>query len=328
MELAVIKVGGFGIGGITNEITYCLLKERKWRHLTSIPHVEQCNFGTSVLDNELYVVGGCFNQSLQENIHPFGFRYSPRYNKWSTMAPMQTERCRFSLNEVNGRLYAIGGANETDDFPEDEAEGSACECYDPSTDSWSSICPLPEYRTQHAGASIKFGVGHYLYVSGGLDRDLVLSSMRCYDATEDTWELRAPMLTPRADHIMLAMGQKLYVCGGWRDDSETGNRVLVDTIDSYDVTKDLWEVVTQIPTPRYHAGIVGVDNKIYFIGGFHSDVMFDRDTAAIECYNIETDSWTTGEKYPQDVWEHTCVTMYIPRCREDMEVIAATQNCT
>jgi hypothetical protein len=65
MELAVIKVGGFGIGGITNEITYFLPSVGKWQHLTSIPHVEQCNFGTAVLDNDLYVVGGCFNQSLQ-----------------------------------------------------------------------------------------------------------------------------------------------------------------------------------------------------------------------------------------------------------------------
>lgn len=59
------KVGGFGIGGITNEITYYLPSTGKWRHLTSIPHVEQCNFGTAVLHNDLYVVGGCFNQSLQ-----------------------------------------------------------------------------------------------------------------------------------------------------------------------------------------------------------------------------------------------------------------------
>lgn len=100
MELAVVKVGGFGIGGITNEITYFLPSKGKWKRLTTIPHVEQCNFGTAALDNELYVVGGCFNQSLQENIHPFGFRYSPRYNKWTTMAPMQRERCRFSLNVV------------------------------------------------------------------------------------------------------------------------------------------------------------------------------------------------------------------------------------
>lgn len=76
--MAVLKIGGFGISGVTNEITYSLSTERKWKHLTSIPHVEQCNFGTAVFNNELYIVGGCFNQSLQENIHPFGFKYSPR----------------------------------------------------------------------------------------------------------------------------------------------------------------------------------------------------------------------------------------------------------
>ncbi|XP_049790538.1 kelch-like protein 26 isoform X1 [Schistocerca nitens] len=322
MELAVVKVGGFGIAGITNEITYFLPSVSKWRHLTSIPHVEQCNYGTAVLDNELYVVGGCFNQSLQENIHPFGFRYSPRYNKWTTMAPMQRERCRFSLNVVCGRLYAIGGASEVDD-PDDEEEVSACECYDPQTDSWESIRPLPGHRSQHAGAAMP---GGSLYISGGLDRDLVLSSMLCYDAVTDVWQQRAPMLTPRADHVMLVLGERLYVCGGWFEDADTGNRVLCETIDVYDVSANTWDVVTTVPTPRYHAGIVGVGSKIYFIGGFHSDAMFDRATAAIECYDLETDTWITGEKYPQDIWEHTCVTLYIPRCRDDMEVMATNDS--
>ncbi len=51
--------------------------------MTSVPHVESCNFGCAVLRNELFVVGGCFNQSLQEeeHIHPFGFRYNPRVNR-------------------------------------------------------------------------------------------------------------------------------------------------------------------------------------------------------------------------------------------------------
>ncbi|XP_067013052.1 kelch-like protein 26 [Anabrus simplex] len=325
MELAVVKVGGFGIAGITNEITYFLPSVGKWRHLTSIPHVEQCNFGTAVLDNDLYVVGGCFNQSLQENIHPFGFRYSPRYNKWTTMAPMQRERCRFSLNVVSGCLYAIGGASEED---LSEEETSPCERYDPQTDCWETLRPLPGFRTQHAGATWPRQDGHWLFVSGGLDRDLVLSSVLRYDAETDAWEQRAPMLTPRADHVMLVLGERLYVCGGWFEDLDTGNRVLVDTIDAYDVETDHWEVVTRIPTPRYHAGIVGVDNKIFFIGGFLSDAMFDRATAIIESYNLATDTWTTGDKYPQEIWEHTCVTLYIPRCRDDMEVMASNEGRT
>merc|ERR1719458_1519364 len=74
MEEAVVKVGGFGPHGVTNQITYYLPSTGRWRHLAAVPHVECCNFGTAVLRNELFVVGGCFNQSLQEHIHPFGFR--------------------------------------------------------------------------------------------------------------------------------------------------------------------------------------------------------------------------------------------------------------
>lgn len=328
MELAIVKVGGFGINGITNEITYFLPSKGKWKRLTMIPHLEQCNFGTAVFNNELYVVGGCFNQSLQENIHPFGFRYSPRFNKWMTMAPMQRERCRFSLNVVSDHLYAVGGASEADNDVDEESldEYSAVERYDPSTDCWQPLRSLPGARAQHAGCAWPPMAPDRLIVSGGLEGDIVLSSVRCYNTTNDTWECLASMITPRADHAMLAIGDKIYVCGGWFEDLDTGNRVLVNTIDAYDVNLNSWEVVTDIPTPRYHAGIVSVGTKIYLIGGFHSDAMFDRATAAIECYDITKNLWSTDENYPQEIWEHACVTLYIPKCREDMDVLSASPN--
>ncbi|XP_018320287.1 kelch-like protein 26 [Agrilus planipennis] len=322
MELALLKIGGFGMNGITNEITYCLSSDRKWRHLTSIPHVEQCNFGTAVFNNELYVVGGCFNQSLQEDIHPFGFKYSPRYNKWTTMAPMQIERCRFSLNVVGNKLYAVGGVSELEDITN---EMSACECYDPHSDSWHNIPSLPEHKTQHAGAT--YEKEDLLFVSGGMDRDIVVSTMYCYNSITSTWRTCSPMLTPRADHAMLCLKHKLYVCGGWMEESDTRARILIDSIDAYNILEDSWEVVTRIPTPRYHAGIVIVDNKIYFIGGFSNDDIFDRrDISNIDCYDVEKNVWTTESKYPQVVWEHTCATLYVPKYRDDLEVLDFTSS--
>nr|XP_018918256.1 PREDICTED: kelch-like protein 26 [Bemisia tabaci] len=326
MELALVKVGGFGIAGVTNEITYYLSSVGKWRHLTTIPHLEQCNFGTCVQNNDLYVVGGCFNQSLQENIHPFGFKYSPRYNKWNTIAPMQRERCRFSLNVVADHLYAIGGASEIDVMDGVDSEVSECEKYDPETDTWESIPAMPGYRTQHAGTTWPSG-GDYLFISGGLDGDVVLDSVQRLDTRNSVWESKASLLTPRADHVMLTVNDTLYVCGGWYEDPDNGNRVLADTIDVYDAEADTWRTIARLPTPRYHSGIVTVNNVIYFIGGLLSDAMFDRATAVIECYNIDTGAWTTSEKYPQDLWEHTCITLYIPRCRDDMEVLASNPNC-
>lgn len=220
-------------------------------------------------------------------------------------------------------LYAIGGVSEVEE--EGGEEESACERYDPATDTWRSIRPLGGGRSQHAGCAMP-PPSSSLLISGGLHCYQVLSSVRCYDATTDTWEPRQSLLTPRADHAMLAIGDKIYVAGGWYEDADTTNRILADTIDVYDAALDRWEVVTRVPTPRYHAGIVSVESKIYLIGGFHSDAMFDRATAAIECYDLETDIWITGENYPQDIWEHTCATLYVPKCRDDMDVLTDSKD--
>lgn len=316
MELSLLKVGGFGISGITNEVTYFQNGSKKWRYLTSIPHVEQCNYGTAVLNNELFVVGGCFNQnqSLQENVHPFGFKFNPMTNSWSTMAPMQKERCRFSLSVVGHCLFAVGGVGESGDLESTDQ----CERYNCITDSWSSITHIPRARAQHAGVSFK----QYLFISGGLEQDLVLNCLYRYDTETDQWEAKAPLLTPRADHSMVCYKDKLYISGGWHEDETTGTRVLVDSIDCYNIYSDSWETVTNVPTPRYHAGIVVIGSWLYIVGGFHSDTTFDRASGVVECYNMETNIWTVGAHYPQDIWEHSCATLFVPRCRDDLEVIA------
>lgn len=321
MELVLLKVGGFGLSGVTNEITYYLPSAGRWKYLTSIPHVEQCNFGTAVLGNELYVVGGCFNQSLhQENVHPFGFRYNALAGEWSTMAPMRWERCRFALCVARDHLYAVGGAGEVlgdVDAPED---GEAhCERYDPLTDIWMPVAPLPGARTQHAGAAW----GPYLFVSGGLNADSVLSALLRYDTRSDSWETMMPMSTPRADHSMVVYGDRLVVCGGWYEDGGTGTRVLAESVESYDIAANTWTAVTTVPTPRYHAGVAVLGSWLYTVGGFHSDTTFDRASGIVERFDLDGSlGWEEAEPYPQDIWEHVCCTLFVPRCRDDLDVIS------
>lgn len=106
------------------------------------------------------------------------------------------------------------------------------------------------------------------------------------------------------------------------------NRRLIDTIDVYDPTERSWTVMTTIPTPKYHAGIVAVEMRVYVIGGFYSDSMFDRASSTIECYDIGRNEWAMLERYPQNIWECSCVALYIPKFRDDMEVMIdeATAN--
>nr|XP_029736284.1 kelch-like protein 22 [Aedes albopictus] len=369
LELAIIKIGGFDLSGITNEITYCFPGEGvnssgqasssssqttstgkvklsrhhsnpesssdsatirfvdrtkrkdvklngKWRYLTTIPHIKQSNFGVVVLNNHLYVIGGCYDISLEEYIHPFGFRYCPIKNKWETIAPLQQDRCRFSLNVVGHSLIAVGGNSEMDD--DGDRSVSTCEQYDPVADKWTYIESLPEYRTQHAGAAF----GATLYVSGGLDLyGAVLNSLWSYYSFNEKWEKLPNMLHPRADHVMFTINRKLYVCGGWYEIN--GQRVLAESIDCYDLfsKSPAWHQVTRIPTPKYHAGIVAVQEKIYIIGGFCSDDIFRHTAASVECYDVVEDRWYNLKKYPKNIWEHTCANLYIPKYRDDMEVI-------
>lgn len=69
-----------------------------------------------------------------------------------------------------------------------------------------------------------------------------------------------------------------------------------------------------------------MNKKIYLIGGYRSESMFAKETANIECYDIDSNTWTTLEKYPQDIWEHSCATLYIPKCRDDLEVLARSES--
>ncbi|XP_054164415.1 kelch-like protein 13 [Oppia nitens] len=325
MELAVIKVGGFSDNGVTNDITYYLESEKKWKYLSRIPHVEQCNFGMTIHRNQLYVVGGCFNsvQSLEENVHPFGFKYNPLCNNsgnpWSTIAPMHKERCRFTLTAVANYLYAIGGASDTE-FPDiDDDLYISGEIYFPETNDWGPMASLPvPYRSQHSAVAYN----HYIYISGGLDQDIVLKDLIRYNTITDEYDSNmSPMLCERADHTMIVFNNKIYVFGGWFEAPITGLRVLANTIDCYDILNDSWSVIADIPTPRYYAGIVNKGSIVYIIGGFHSDNTFDRTSGLIESFDLVSHMWNHSlDDYPQDIWEHQCCTLFVPKYRDDLVV--------
>lgn len=129
-----------------------------------LPSLSTGNFGTAVLNNELFIVGGAYDVCLKEYIHPFGFRYYPLHDSWVSIAPIQLDRCRFSLNAVGKQhLYAVGGILEVDDASEEALSRiSNVERYDIVSNTWSYMPCLRENRSQHAGVT----VGDKLYISG------------------------------------------------------------------------------------------------------------------------------------------------------------------
>ena len=129
-----------------------------------------------------------------------GEKYDPRTNSWSAIAPMSQERTSFGLVSVDDKLYALGGREQSTSVEEYDihtnkwrplpsmnmrrrlcayavcrkkiyvAGGSfagqtydGVECYDPRTESWSSIAPMKERRYSACAA----GYQHLMYAFGG-----------------------------------------------------------------------------------------------------------------------------------------------------------------
>ena len=171
-----------------------------------------------------------------------------------------------------------GSLNEDDDdFMGLEEFDASVEIYDCSADRWHYMPPMPNGgRSQHAATAIS---DTKILVSGGLNSDLIiLSDCLLLDLTSNEWTTWANLLQPRADHVMIPLNaEEVLVIGGWTHDQDN-QRVLIDTIDKFNHRHGTWEIETRIPTPRFHCGVALVKDKLHIVGGFHSDLTFDRAT--------------------------------------------------
>jgi len=314
LDSAIVVVGGFHSEGVTNAVTYLPRGSDRWRSLTDVPHIEQSGFGLAVLNNMLYVVGGWFTHSMQEMPHPFGFRFCPISENWTCIAPMRQDRAGFYLGAVKGQLYAIGGP------PDANAENKLCESYDPASDSWRDVASMPGCREQQAGCCH----GDNIYICGGLDEwsNDVTTSFISYNINRDAWTALPDMTQGRADHCMSCAGDRLFVAGGWQEDLAAFHRILLRTIDVFDLVSSQWQTLTNSSTPRYLASLTIADEVLYFIGGFEQEVNengFNRGTRKIERYDLKTDSWLSEQAYPHEIWEHASAALYVPTCRLEEE---------
>ncbi|XP_048747905.1 kelch-like protein 26 isoform X3 [Ostrea edulis] len=308
---ALVCVGGFSPnGGMTNDLRFYSHVTTSWKTFTTIPHIKQCNFGLSVLNNEMFVVGGCFNDQIQEVVHQYGFRYNPEKDTWKSIAPMNHERCRFYLGALGGKLYAIGGdPSASNDVSLDSAP---CECFLPEENKWTAISPLPGNRSQHAGVVFQ----NALYISGGLqdaDEDFYTSFFR-YDPVSDSWTELSPMLSPRADHAMFIYEGHIYVAGGWHENPNQ-QRIMVADLDRYDHLADRWDTVTTVPDPRLYATYTVMDGKLHIVGGWING-NYQRKAQWIQTVEMDTFSIATKMMGQMEVWEHSSCSLYIPSCRQ------------
>jgi hypothetical protein len=99
--------------------------------------------------------------------------YDPATQTWTTCAPLPTLRHRLAATVVADKLYAVGGMVR-DETARDKAKHlDIVEVYDPATNCWTSMPPLPTPRED----LVLVAVGRTLYAIGGSNEKGVLGTV-------------------------------------------------------------------------------------------------------------------------------------------------------
>ncbi len=249
----IYAVGGFDSGRQTlSAVEAYDIEKDSWIEVSSLP-IPLHHTTVVTYDGMLHVIGG-YTTSPQGGWLPSDrhFVYRPESDTWSESARMPTARGALTAQEIDGRIYAIGGATSSAILATNEA-------YNPITDSWETVEPMPTPREHLASGK---GDGK-IYVIGGRTGGLTtnLDINEEYDPITDSWARRSPMPSRRGGLVGASAGGSIFIFGGESPEGTFGNN------EQYFPSNDTWRVRQPMPTPRHGLAAVTVESSIYVIGG-------------------------------------------------------------
>ncbi|TKS59193.1 MAG: galactose oxidase [Nitrospira sp.] len=115
------------------------------------------------------------------------------------------------------------------------------------------------------------------------------------------WQTMASAPTKRTEVVGAAVGDKVYVVGGFSEPSLSNlmNLAVSDTVEEYDPSTNRWATKAPLPIGLHHAGAASVGDRLYIIGGFTKSLFSVwQPVASVYMYNPEADSWAERAPMP------------------------------
>jgi N-acetylneuraminic acid mutarotase len=270
----------------------------KWMKRAAFPEPSEELVGASV-GGKFYVFGG-----LGPGWGPQGlvYEYDPTVDKWTKKQPMALPAHHVAFTELNGKCYAFGGFVPPESGPPAWVPINNAWEYDPATDRWKALAPMPSKR----GSAVAAVVNGKIYVIGGAavhpgSSEPALQPARPhrsvatveeYDPKTNTWSQRSSMPTARNHAAIGVVDNKIYVIGGRLGSAFIFTASNTNIVEEYDPVSDQWGLVkARMPTER-SGGAWGVHKgRIYVAGGEHQDGHLMAAFRALEAYDPATNTW-------------------------------------
>jgi N-acetylneuraminic acid mutarotase len=188
-----------------------------WSEGPALPAPPQAETVLGAIDGKLHLVGGRRTRDQQAD------RYEDQYDvaehlvfdgaRWEAAAPLPTARNSAAGAVIDGRLHVVGGRTM--------AGGNldVHEAYDPATDSWTTLAPLPrpERGPKGSGGLAAAAIGDALYAFGGewlSEGGGVYAQVWRWSASSDTWQQATIMPMPRHGLGAVELDDTIYTIGG------------------------------------------------------------------------------------------------------------------
>ncbi len=151
-------LGGLS-GGVVADVDVYSPSDRTWRPGPGLPEPRD-HLVAAVVDGVIYAIGG--RQGAIGSVEATVWRLQPGAEAWEIRTPMPTARGGCMAGVVDGAIIVVGGEGDSD-----AATGvfDNVELYDPESDSWTILPPMPTPR-HGTGA---WGFDGSLFVPGGAD---------------------------------------------------------------------------------------------------------------------------------------------------------------
>ncbi|KAG0354650.1 Negative regulator of mitotic exit [Podila minutissima] len=186
-----------------------------------------------VVGTIMYIFGGQLNSYYLNDIAAFDMKTlngkNPKWNQLEPKSQLPPARAGHSAAAYDGKVYIFGGAD-------DKYYYNDIWCYDPKTNIWEAVPAYGVLPTSRQGHTVAVR-DDTMYIFGGMNHeDQLLGELCAFKFNERKW-LSFPNIldgaTPRSEHAMCCIGDKIYILGGQLDlnanSEDAGTIYVLDT---------------------------------------------------------------------------------------------------
>ena len=139
----------------------------------------------------------------------------------------------------------------------------------------------------------------HAWVGVTLAAGLIYSSVPSFaqaPASPGVWEAAPSMKYRQNEASTAVLGGKIYVIGGFEDESAPQTRVQV-----FDLASKTWSEGVPLPEPVHHSGAAVANGRIYVVGGFDNVFPKREPIARVVAFDPATGKWEHKASLPAPV---------------------------